>query len=347
MFQIMTASMTAGKARIMSQILTVAASSAPSWSFSSKFWDSLTALQWAAVISALVLTIGAVIEYSKQLKLLVLLLGKWVSRSLTVVERCVLRKLLIHSLGPILVTLGIAGDFVFGGRAFILEDRQEEQARKTMGSVRDMANEADQKAKDAISDSSTALSQAKDALGKAGKAQESLGKTEKEANGAEMAASNALRIAREARQEADSFEKEIASAKEAVAKTEEKLADRTLTDKQVKFIASKLKQYAGQEYNVTAYWDSKESVGIANRIHQALQFANWKIVDTDKWRGLMGGVIGVFVAYHPEADERTQQAAKALVTALSLEGIEAEPQIENAKSNPKHNKISVTIGSKR
>jgi hypothetical protein len=61
----------------------------------------------------------------------------------------------------------------------------------------------------------------------------------------------------------------------------------------------------------------------------------------------MGGVIGVFVGYHPEADERTQQAAKALVTVLSLDGIEAEQQVENATNNPKHNKISLTVGSKR
>jgi hypothetical protein len=313
----------------------------------SRFWNNLTALQAAAVISALVLTVGAIVEYWYKLKLLAFLLLKWILRKSTPFDRCVFKRLLFHSIGPILVVLGIAGEVVFEGRTFVVEDRQEEQARKIVGPLKEQAERADEKAKKAIADSSTALSQANDALGKAAKAQESLGKAEDEANKAETAASNALMIAREARQEADSFEKEIASAKEAAARTEEKLADRTLTDEQVKLIASKLKQYAVQEYNVTAYWESKESLGLANRIHQALQLANWKIVDTDKWRGLMGGVIGVLVGYHPEADERTQQAAKALVTALSLEGIEAEPQVENAKNNPKHNKISLTVGSKR
>jgi hypothetical protein len=224
--------------------------------------------------------------------------------------------------------------------ALVFLIRTNELSGNVIGFLGQKAEEAGGKAREAVTDASTALSLGKDALGKATAAQQSLSKAENEANQAQTAASSALTLARGARQEADSFEKDIASAKE-------KLADRTLTDARVKLIASKLKQYAGQEYNVTAYWESKESLGFAARINEALQLANWKIVDTDQWRGLMGGVIGVFVGYHPEADERTQQAAKALVTALSLEGIEAEQQVENAKNNPKHNKITVSVGSKR
>jgi hypothetical protein len=37
------------------------------------------------------------------------------------------------------VVLGIAGEVVFEGKAFILEDRQEEQARKIVGSLREKA----------------------------------------------------------------------------------------------------------------------------------------------------------------------------------------------------------------
>lgn len=138
---------------IISQILTVAANSAPWWSFLSKFWNSLPALQWAAVISAAFLTVGAIIEYWKQLKVLVQLIGKWVFRRLSPFESCALRKLLIHALAPILVVLGIAGDFVFEGRAFILEDRQEEQSQQKIGQLglEASANEvkADQLQKDA------------------------------------------------------------------------------------------------------------------------------------------------------------------------------------------------------
>jgi hypothetical protein len=148
------ANTTAGKARIMSQILTVAAVSAFSWSFPLlKAWDSLTALQWAAVVSALVLTIGAIIEYWEKLKLLALLVCKWILRRINPTELCVLRKLAIHSLGPILVVIGIAGDFVFEGRAFILEDRQEEQSRRIIGSLSEKAATAESKADSAITKS--------------------------------------------------------------------------------------------------------------------------------------------------------------------------------------------------
>jgi len=139
--------MASGMARIISQILTVAAVSAPWWSVSS-FWNSLSALQWAAAISALILTIGAVIEYWHKLKALTLLACKWTLRKSTAFDRCTFRKLVIHSIGPLLVTFGIAGDFIFEGRAFILEDKQEEQARKTLGSLQDkeiaVSTEADE-----------------------------------------------------------------------------------------------------------------------------------------------------------------------------------------------------------
>lgn len=123
---------------INSHILTVAASSAPWWSLSS-LWSSLRALQWAAAISALILTIGAITEYWEKLKQLTFLTGKWLLGRSKPFERCVLRKFLVHSLGPILVTVGIAGDFIFEGRAFILEDRQEAQAEKNLVSLEDRA----------------------------------------------------------------------------------------------------------------------------------------------------------------------------------------------------------------
>ena len=110
---------------MMSQILTVAASSAPSWSFLSRLWGSLTVIQWAAVVAAAILTLGAVFEYWLKIKLLILLGVKYLIGRSTSFDRCVFRKTFIHSIGPILVVLGIAGEVVFEGRAFILEDRQE------------------------------------------------------------------------------------------------------------------------------------------------------------------------------------------------------------------------------
>jgi hypothetical protein len=127
---------------IISQILMVASNRALRWSSHSllsfgvtEFWNSLTALQAAAVVSALVLTMGAVIEYGEKIKHLALLTLKWIFRKSTPFERCVLRKIAMHSFGPILVVLGIAGEVVFEGRTFIVEDRQEEQSKQKVSQL--------------------------------------------------------------------------------------------------------------------------------------------------------------------------------------------------------------------
>jgi len=138
MLAIAAATITIGKAMIINQIFTVAASCAFRWSSSlvAKFWNSLTALQVAAVVSALILTVGAVIEYWGKLKLLTLIAIKWILRRSTPFERCVFRKAIPHSIGPILVVLGIAGEVVFEGRTFVVEDRQAVEAEHTVASLK-------------------------------------------------------------------------------------------------------------------------------------------------------------------------------------------------------------------
>jgi hypothetical protein len=216
----------------------------------------------------------------------------------------------------------------------------------------------DADAREALMTSGTALAQSReaetksaDAIDKAGKAQESLGKAEGEANRAQAASSKALSIAndakqvsREARQEADSFEKDIASAKEAATKAEAKVADRKLTDEQVRSIAAKLSGFVGQAYTVTAYWDSKESLGLANRIHSALLLAKWAYSDEGSKGMMLGGEVGVIVWTHPEAGERAKKAATSLIDALNAEGIEATARLQNPQ-NPKSDMIAVNVGA--
>jgi hypothetical protein len=155
-----------------------------------RFWNNLTALQAAAVISALVLTIGAIVEYWDKLKLLASLLLKWILRKSTPFDRCVFKKLLLHSIGPILVVLGIAGEVIFEGRTFVVEDRQEEQARKIVGSLSDKAGQAEMKAQSALDESSlaetkadVAATTASSAETVAGKAQQNAGAVAKQADG--------------------------------------------------------------------------------------------------------------------------------------------------------------------
>jgi hypothetical protein len=171
---------------------------------------------------------------------------------------------------------------------------------------------------------------------------------------AERDAADAKAIAAKASDQTLTLESNAANAKERAAKAEkallelqQKLSDRTLSEQQLKTIAARLKAFSGQEYQVIAYWDSKESMAIGNRIHEALQLAHWVYLKPDGWHGLLGGAIGVVAYIHPDADEYTRNAAVSLISALNSEGIESELKHQIAGNNPKNNKISLTIGAKR
>jgi hypothetical protein len=73
------------------------------------FWSRLAILQWCAAISTLTLTAGAIIEYWEKLKHLCRLFLKLVLLRSNEYERCTLRRLFLHTIGPILVVFGIAG----------------------------------------------------------------------------------------------------------------------------------------------------------------------------------------------------------------------------------------------
>ncbi len=86
----------------------------------------------------------------------------------------------------------------------------------------------------------------------------------------------------------------------------------------------------GQEYEVTAYWESPESLNIANRIHTALlNGAKWKYNPDGGKSQMLGGQIGVQIWNHPDADESTKRAAAALIEALNSEGIAAVARQQN------------------
>jgi hypothetical protein len=131
----------------------------------------------------------------------------------------------------------------------------------------------------------------------------------------------------------------------ARVKIEQRLADRVLTDAQVEAIADKLKPFAGQEYRVTTYWDLKEPLALANRIHQSLTRAGWKYSKPEGATALFSGIGGVQVYVHPDANEVVQAAATALVSALTAEDIETDMRQQNAPNNPDI-KLYVNVGTK-
>jgi len=203
--------------------------------------------------------------------------------------------------------------------------RTNQLSGSVIGSLGDKADEADRKARKALDDS--ALAATKSA-------------------GAVETASHALALAGESESHLAIALPRAADAEREAARLRGVLADRQLTDAQVKSIADKLRPYAGQEYEVIAYWDSKESMAIAERINGTLQAAEWKFLPLKEWHGMFGGIVGVLVWTHPEADDRTKEAAAALVGALLAEGLQAEPRQQSPKT-PKSNTIGLSVGSKR
>ena len=137
-----------------------------------------------------------------------------------------------------------------------------------------------------------------------------------------------------------------AIAERTLLEMKRSLADRTLTEEQVRDLVRDLSRFVGQEFEVTAYWDSKESVAIAERINYALQAVGWKYLPYKEWHGLPGGVVGIQVWTNPHADPRTKEAASSLLSALLSVGLQAEARSQNP-SNPKDEKIRLNVGSKR
>jgi hypothetical protein len=232
---------------------------------------------------------------------------------------------------------------------------------EVIGSLGEQAEEAGKKASLATRSSDSALARSAQAVTVSGDALSKSGK-------AETAASNALNLARGARREADSFEKRIVSATQKATEAESHLAealqraakaeaetgrlttrfaDRSLSDAQVLDIANALKPFAGQEYGVATYWDTPECMAISNRIHAALQGALWKYIPPAAGTAMFGGVTGIQIFRHPDADDSTKKAADGLAEILNKYGMDAEVKIENPKNNPKQNRIGLNIGAKR
>lgn len=127
---------------------------------------------------------------------------------------------------------------------------------------------------------------------------------------------------------------------------ETRLAPRMLSDAQVAEIAKALALFAGQEFDIVTYWEAKEPSALANRIYEALTSAEWKYIKPQTGEFLMGGIEGVQIWSHPDADKPTKEAVARLVTVLTGEHIAARAKDQNPTNNLKHNKITVDIGTK-
>jgi hypothetical protein len=85
-----------------------------------------------------------------------------------------------------------------------------------------------------------------------------------------------------------------------------------------------------------------EPKAVAECVNQALGVAKWKFVPWEHGSLLLGGIAGVLVHFDSRADSRTREAAGALASELSKEGIAAQLQQDG---NP-GNQIVVDVGTK-
>jgi hypothetical protein len=288
-----------------------------------RFWNNLTALQAAAVVAALVLTIGVIVEYWYKLKLLAFLLLKWILRKATPFDRCVFKRLLLHSTGPILVVLGIAGEVVFEGRTFVVEDRQEEQARKIVGSLSEKAGQAETKAQSAFDKSSLAETKADTAGTAAGKAQQKEGD-----------------VARQA----DELNRELLATKTQLATVEAKRAElekslvnlaicnaprviplwsiNTPGNAVTKTAVDALKPHAGWQFVIEYVPLDAEARRAAANVAGALEGAGWKMAKASQMDGIDDGVeVRAYFNRKAEPQEwglhvNSQEAADTLVDFL-------------------------------
>jgi hypothetical protein len=146
-----------------------------------------------------------------------------------------------------------------------------------------------------------------------------------------------------ANERAAQAEKQAAEAKLALEKFR---APRVLTTQDQRLIVSEISKFAGQEYQVTTFWDLNEPLAFANQLHNALQAAKWKFVPQERGTFLLGGLGGIQVWIHPSADEKTKAAANVLVSVLAAIGKEPVLKLQNPTDNPKHNLIQLNIGTK-
>jgi hypothetical protein len=244
-----------------------------------------------------------------------------------------------------LVVLGVGGEVIFGARAWwnnrqlhavqqsIDQIRQEEIARLMASgeSLRQDIKASDTRIAEAQRGSAEANERAK-------KYEAGIAESTERAKNAEAQVASA-------KEQAAKAELGTVQARLELAKLQERMADRNLTDAQVKKISVAIKSFSGQEFDVTPYWDLPESLMIANRIADALVTGGWKYVAPEQSGFMLGGTSGVQIWTHPTADVRVKRAAESLLAVLNREGIVSVPRTQNP-ANPPDSKIHLNVGTK-
>jgi len=234
-----------------------------------------------------------------------------------------------------LVIIGVAGELLADGGIFLFSRQLEVISEVEIAALNKEAG---------------------DAREAAGKAVERAAKAEDNLAGANERAAKAEQHAAEANTKAESFRRDIATSNQRAAeanlkaeegrlathKIEEHLADRTLTDDQLKAIVNDMSRFSGQEYGVFAVGFRPEVTSLAMQIMSALNRAGWKFTPNEGH--IESGFVGLNVNVQSTADAQTKEAAASLVAALRRQGIASN--VGWYIDPPKGNKINIAIGAK-
>jgi hypothetical protein len=246
------------------------------------------------------------------------------------------REMAASILFGVLVLGGVVGEYVFGKKLTqVSEQLQQIADTEVAQSNRDAAA--------ARKDAEVARTQSAATYERAAQA-------EQHAAQENARAAKALESAEVARKNAEGFQLQIAQANERAADAEretarltQRVADRTLTDGQATSVAGKINPFGGQRIQIMTYFDASEPMGLASRILLALRLAKWQYLPPPDHTILIGGITGVLVFIHPEAEQSTRNAAGALAGALNEEGIAATLKFDTAYAK---NQIMVDVGAK-
>lgn len=137
-----------------------------------------------------------------------------------------------------------------------------------------------------------------------------------------------------------------AQAVEAKLELEKYKAPRSLNQQEQNKIISSLNKYMGQEYSITPYSDSPESLNFSNQLQQSLLKAGWIYIKPENFTFPFPGVVGVQIYTHPDSKQSTKDAANALISILMNLGKTATPKFQG-KDTPVTNQISLIVGTKQ
>jgi hypothetical protein len=136
-----------------------------------------------------------------------------------------------------------------------------------------------------------------------------------------------------------------AKALEAELALEKYKAPRTLSPSQIENLISKMKEFQGQTFQITTFWEMREPLDLSNNLYRILLASGWEYVKPETGSFLLGGMEGIQVWSHPDANENVGKAAGALAKELSSLGLDAAIKLQNPQ-NPKADMINVNVGTK-